>query len=66
MKKIIIRNTSDLDDLQALAFVSEVVSDGKISANGKAYCYMTTFGDITVYADVHKSGTNTFRVIKNK
>ena len=40
---IIIKNRSHLDDRAALDLVSEVIKGGRISGNGKSYCYATVF-----------------------
>lgn len=41
MNKLIINNQSDLDDLDALRLIELVVSEGRISNNGKQYCRAT-------------------------
>ena len=43
MEKIIIQNESDLSLLDAVECVIDVISKGKISANGTQYCYLTIF-----------------------
>lgn len=43
--KIIIRNQSHLMDDEAVMFVARVLRTGRISDDGKSYCYHTAFGD---------------------
>jgi hypothetical protein len=59
MKRIIINNqTNDLDDLQATLFVADVIDLGKISNDGKQYCYATRLKkwekEYMVYAHLNK------------
>ena len=42
MSKIIIENRSSLDNMQAMSLVSQVVASGRISNDGKQYCYYST------------------------
>lgn len=67
MSKIIIHNLSKVKtDAEALEMVSQVVADGRVSANGKSYCYLTVFtrhdGNFGVSAILNKSGSDTFKV----
>ena len=41
--KIIIENRSDLDMQKCLEMVGKVIADGRISNNGKQYCYASSF-----------------------
>lgn len=43
MGKLIIRNQTMLNDITALTLVSRIVKNGRISNNGKQYCYLTCF-----------------------
>jgi hypothetical protein len=43
MKKFILDNQSDLSMEVFLRLVEKVVSMGRISNNGKQYCYVTSF-----------------------
>ena len=42
MNRIIINNRSSCNDKTVLNVVSRVISAGRISDNGKSYCYVTT------------------------
>ena len=64
--KFIIENQSDLSDENALNVVLEVVRNGKISNNGKQYCYATVFSNSAVYSDLTKTGTHKFTVRNKK
>lgn len=53
---IIIHKADCISDYNALAYIQEVIRGGRISDNGKCYCYVTEFKDGTiVYADKKKS-----------
>ena len=59
MSKLIIENrTKGLSDYQCLAYVQEVIAQGRISNNDKQYCYLTAFkkvsGEIMVSTDLNK------------
>ena len=41
MSKIIIDNQSDLSDRDALVAIKDVIDRGRISNDGKQYCYLT-------------------------
>lgn len=41
MNKLIIDNRTDLDDLGAIVLVGKVIKQGRISNDGKQYCYGT-------------------------
>jgi hypothetical protein len=43
MSKIIIDNRSDLTDIEAIKLVQTVIIKGRISNNGKQYCYLVTY-----------------------
>lgn len=67
--KFIIENRSDLDELNVLNLVYSVISSGRISNDGKQYCYMTTF-DINgftyaVSTDLNKN-SDRFVITKRK
>jgi hypothetical protein len=51
MNKIIIDNQSDLDDEMAVILVKRVISNGRISNEGKQYCYLTGFTIATPEGD---------------
>ena len=41
--KLIIKNNSDISDITVLTLIQEVIKNGRISNNGKQYCYLTSF-----------------------
>jgi len=43
MSKIIIKNQTEMDDISVLTLVQRVIKNGRISNNGKQYCYLTSF-----------------------
>lgn len=43
MEKLIIRNESDLEILDVLTILKRVISYGRISNNGKQYCFLMSF-----------------------
>ena len=52
-----------IDDLTAVSLVKQVIEQGKISANGNSYCYLTLFDDILVETRQHRKSP-CFRVYK--
>ncbi len=58
MKKIIIQNESDLEMTDAISLSLNVVKMGRISNDGKQYCYCSTFTvsdkGYAVYSDLNK------------
>jgi len=56
--KVIIDNRSDLTMSHALDLVKKVISMGRISNNGKQYCYLTAVphydGNIHIVTDLNK------------
>ena len=55
MTKLIIDNQSALTDEQALEHIMAVVKQGKISNDGKQYCFATRFPDnIIVYSILNR------------
>ena len=68
MSKIIVENRSSLSDSQCLVVVGEVIEKGRISNNGKQYCYATRFTGPTscvVVTDLNKC-SDRFVVIDDK
>ena len=65
--KLIIRNYTELSDMEVLSYVISVVKEGRVSKTGKGpqYCFHTTFKD-NIGVSVVKSGkdTETFYVFK--
>ena len=58
MNKLIIDNRTELTDLEAVTLVSKVIGQGRISNDGKQYCYATIakIGGVeyAVYTDLNK------------
>lgn len=58
MNKIIIHNNTDLSDDVALLLVLEIVKRGRVSNNGKQYCYVGRFEydgtEYVVFSDLNK------------
>ena len=56
MSRIIIDNQSCLPDDKAMQYALTVIREGRISDNGRCYCYATRFIDgIEVYATRNKA-----------
>jgi hypothetical protein len=66
MKRIIVNFDEQIPDDLALRLVKMVIGQGRISNNGKQYCYHTTCrvgdGVFNVSASRTESGTDTFSV----
>lgn len=54
-----------IDDLTAVSLVKKVIEQGKISRDGKSYCYLTLFNNIAVETRPNRK-TPCFRVYKLK
>lgn len=56
MGKLIIENRTDMPDIEALWYVTEVMREGRISNDGEQYCYATTFNNrsVVVWTDLNK------------
>lgn len=52
-----------IDDLTAVSLVKNVIEEGKISGDGKSYCYLSLFGNIFVETRRNRK-TPCFRVYK--
>lgn len=63
--KMIIKIEDGIDDLTAITLVKQVIEQGKISANGNSYCYLTLFGDAFVETRQNRKSP-CFRVYKQK
>jgi len=70
MKRIIINLGDDVNAVDALALVYAVVKGGRVSNDGKNYCYITKFSEpefkseYTVYAKRNSDISDTFDVRK--
>lgn len=66
-RRIIIENRSYASDEEAVACVLEVISAGRISNDGRQYCYLTTFKspNVAVSTDLNKC-SDRFVVLDNK
>lgn len=70
--KIIINNTSNRTDLEAIRLVHSVIQGGLVSDSGKAYCYVSTFTNSTtgakssVHAKRNSETSHTFTVLGEK
>jgi hypothetical protein len=45
MGRIIINNKSDLPDVDVVYLVARIINNGRVSNNGKQYCYLATHQD---------------------
>ena len=58
MNRLIIENRSDLDDFDMLGLVKRIVGEGRISNDGKQYCYATKMAfnkkQYMIYTDLNK------------
>ena len=60
--RIILNIESVIGDSKALGLVDIVISQGKISDDGKQYCYATRLGEYMVSTARRSSNTHTFYV----
>lgn len=68
MSRIIINNRSKEPDYNAILAVLDVMREGRVSDDGKCYCYLTVFPsfEIAVSAEVTKTKTDSFIVWDKK
>lgn len=52
MGRIIINNRSDASDYDAVSMVLRVIEKGRISNNGKQYCYLSSIGEGKTQIDI--------------
>lgn len=68
MNKLIIDNRTGLTDLEALTLVSRVVNQGRISNDGKQYCYGTGItldgNQYLIWTDLNKKSDRFVVVLK--
>ena len=60
MSKIIINNKTDLlDDTEVLRLVIDIIKSGRVSNDGKQYCYLTSYkydkNEYHIVTDLNKS-----------
>lgn len=56
MTDILIHKADNISDRDALSHIQAVIREGRISDNGRCYCYVTTFSDgFIVYASKKKA-----------
>ena len=67
VSKFIIHVADDVLDLNAADCVAAVVRQGKISNDGKSYCYITSFktGLVVATLGTKPNGTTSFRVYRD-
>lgn len=69
MNKLIIDNRTELTDLEAVNLISKVIKQGRISNDGKQYCYGTgiTIDDKSymVWTDLNKK-SDRFVIVNSK
>ena len=63
--KLIIRNYTNLSDLESLEYVIQVVKEGKVSYNwtGEQYCFATSFKSGITVECTRRNDTYTFYII---
>lgn len=65
-QRIIVRTDESIDMIEAVKWVSKVIAEGRISDDGKAYCYHTTFGFKVNVSAIRNKNSDTFYVYKVK
>lgn len=64
MRRITISVADDVPDLVAIEKVRRVIENGRMSDDGKCYCYLTSFevSKIVVVAHLTRTGNDAFHV----
>lgn len=57
-------DTSGFGDKEAMAYVMAVIKQGRISNQGKEYCYVTGFENARVFAHRTTKGTDCFSLVR--
>lgn len=64
-KRLNINIYDGITDSAAISLISRVIEGGRISGNGKSYCYGTVSpSGIQCFAEVNKTGSDSFHVSK--
>ena len=63
-QRIIIRTDESIDMIEAAQWVSKVIAEGRVSDDGKAYCYHTIFGFKVNVSATRNKNSDTFYVYK--
>lgn len=66
MSKLIVENRTDMSMSDALIYVSRVIEAGRVSNDGKQYCYHTSFGDGVHVATGLNDRSDRFIVYRDK
>lgn len=68
MSKFIIKVDDSVPDMHAADCVAAVIKQGKISDEGKSYCYVTTFktGIVVATLGTKSNGTTSFKVYQQR
>lgn len=64
--KLIIRNYTNLSDLETLEYITAVIREGKISTckDGEQYCFATSFKNGICIESTRHNDTYTFYIFK--
>jgi hypothetical protein len=64
--KLIIRNYTNLSDLETLEYITTVIKEGKVSTSrfGDQYCFATSFNSGIVVESTRNKDTYTFYIFK--
>lgn len=62
-RRITINVSPGVSEIEALQAVGLVVNGGRVSDDGKSYCYVTRFARVIVEAAVTRAGNDTFWVL---
>ena len=62
MSRIIIQDNSTVPTIDVMRAIINVMADGRVSDDGKCYCYVTVFprSELAISAEVTKTGTDKF------
>ena len=63
MKSIIIRNRAEIAESECLAYLNVVIAKGRISDDGKCYCYATRFRDGIVVVARRTKDSDIFDIV---
>lgn len=65
-ESIIIRNATDLPMTECLNYIEAVIAMGRVSDDGRSYCFVTSFKDGIHVAAHKRKDSDVFNIWKDK
>jgi len=65
-ESIIIRNASDMLMTECMLYITSVIQQGRISDDGKSYCFATRFSDNVIVVATRRKCSDVFAIWKEE